>query len=154
MIKDKDKYSLAKKSSLIEDFNLSVGSNENELQNNLLPDLDYKVLILVSDGDVCDLDATLNQILRANSLPVSLIIIGVGQEKMELNRTVFETKFLRKNSQGGFVRDFVRFLHLADYTDGKMNIDRETFLKKAVEDLPMQIVEFFRLRGIDPFWES
>lgn len=116
---------------------LKDGKKTGNDPNQVPLDLDYKVIVLVTDGDVCDLDATLHQVLRANSLPVSLIIVGVGQEALNLNKTVFETKFLRKNAQGGYVRDFVRFLHLADYTDDKMSVDRESFVKKALKDLPM-----------------
>lgn len=113
-------------------------------------ELDYKTIILITDGDVCDVEAALHQVMRANALPISIIIIGVGTEPMTLNRKLFNTAYLKKNAEGGMIRNFIKFVHLHDYVDSHMKFNAEAMVKAVFRDLPMQIVKFYQIRGIDP----
>jgi hypothetical protein len=38
----------------------------------------YFILLIITDGAIMDLDQTINAIVRASRLPLSLIIVGVG----------------------------------------------------------------------------
>jgi hypothetical protein len=40
----------------------------------------YNVLMILTDGVIMDMGQTKDQIVRASSLPLSIIIIGVGNE--------------------------------------------------------------------------
>ena len=40
----------------------------------------YYILLLLTDGLINDMDNTIDQIVRATSLPISIIIVGVGNE--------------------------------------------------------------------------
>jgi len=42
--------------------------------------LNYTVLLILTDGVIHDMDATISQIVKASSLPMSVIIVGVGTE--------------------------------------------------------------------------
>jgi hypothetical protein len=66
-----------------------ISRQETNKTNANMLEQDYKTIILITDGDVCDIDATLHQVVRANALPISLIIIGVGDEPMKLNKKLF-----------------------------------------------------------------
>lgn len=40
----------------------------------------YYTLLILTDGIINDMDATIDQIVRGSSLPLSIIIVGVGGE--------------------------------------------------------------------------
>lgn len=40
----------------------------------------YSVLIIITDGEIHDMDKTIDLIIRSGALPLSIIIIGVGNE--------------------------------------------------------------------------
>ena len=43
----------------------------------------YFVLLMITDGIITDMEATKNAIVRASSLPLSIIIVGVGDADFE-----------------------------------------------------------------------
>ena len=40
----------------------------------------YFILLLITDGVINDLQKTIDEVVRGSSLPLSIIIVGVGQE--------------------------------------------------------------------------
>lgn len=114
-----------------------------------LPPLKYKVIVLLTDGDVCDPENVLNELIRANSLPVSIIVVGIGEEKMDMNEKIFSKSFLQEKSAGGIVRDFLKFFYWKDFL--KLKKGSRQFLRDCFSELPMQIVRFYKMRGIVPF---
>jgi len=40
----------------------------------------YQVLLILTDGCIHDIEETINEIINAEKLPISIIIIGVGKE--------------------------------------------------------------------------
>ena len=38
----------------------------------------YTVLLIITDGVIHDMDATINEVVRGSNLPLSIIIVGVG----------------------------------------------------------------------------
>lgn len=44
---------------------------------------DYHILLILTDGVIHDLEATIDVIVESSALPVSIIIIGVGDEVMK-----------------------------------------------------------------------
>jgi vacuolar-type H+-ATPase subunit F/Vma7 len=40
----------------------------------------YYIFLILTDGLINDMDATIDEIVRATSLPISIIIVGVGSE--------------------------------------------------------------------------
>lgn len=39
----------------------------------------YYVLIILTDGDIDDYDLTVEKIIEASSLPLSIVIVGLGE---------------------------------------------------------------------------
>ena len=54
-----------------------VGTVEEQVKKN---EKTYNVLMIMTDGEISDMVQTKDQIVRASSLPLSIIIIGVGNE--------------------------------------------------------------------------
>lgn len=40
----------------------------------------YHILLILTDGEIHDMEETKNIIIKASSLPLSIIIVGVGNE--------------------------------------------------------------------------
>lgn len=41
----------------------------------------YLILMVLTDGDISDMQATMNEIVKAAELPLSLLIIGIGDHE-------------------------------------------------------------------------
>ena len=59
----------------------SAGLARNNMDANLSH---YTVLLIITDGVINDKQETINGIVRASRLPVSIIIVGVGDEDFSL----------------------------------------------------------------------
>ena len=55
----------------------------------------YYVLLIITDGEITDMDETKRAIVSASNLPMSIIIVGVGENRdfssMEGQLTSFKT---------------------------------------------------------------
>ena len=43
----------------------------------------YEILLILTDGDITDMDETTDAIVEACDLPISIIIVGIGSDKFE-----------------------------------------------------------------------
>ena len=43
----------------------------------------YYILMIVTDGSIDDLEETIDQIVKASFLPLSIIIVGVGDDNFD-----------------------------------------------------------------------
>jgi len=41
---------------------------------------DYVILLIITDGIIYDMEKTIDEIVRGSSLPLSIIIVGVGDD--------------------------------------------------------------------------
>merc|ERR1719510_854495 len=75
----------------------------------------YFVLLILTDGIITDLDATLQSIIAASDLPMSIIIIGVGEEDFSVMEALdSDDKLLRANGRVAS-RDIVQFVELRKF---------------------------------------
>ena len=57
-----------------------------EICRNRLSEKMYNILVIITDGEIHDMSRTKELIVAASKLPLSIIIIGVGNEGFELMR--------------------------------------------------------------------
>lgn len=105
----------------------------------------YGVLIIITDGEVKDMDQTIQAIIEAAELPMSVILIGVGNANFDdLSRLDGNKEKLRSNANVSPSRDIVTFVPYK-------TIPNITLLSEAIlSELPHQIVNYFRMRNIAP----
>ena len=48
------------------------------MKNNIDDNFKYHILLIISDGEIDDLQSTINSIIESSKYPLSIIIIGVG----------------------------------------------------------------------------
>ena len=108
--------------------------------------LKYNVLMILTDGMIDDIDETINQIVQGSSLPLSIIIIGVGRADFTNMNILDADDNLLTDSRGvKAVRDIVQFVPFLNY---ESNPDR--LAQEVLAEIPRQIIDFYRQNNLDP----
>ena len=50
--------------------------------------MSYNIFLILTDGEIHDMDKTKELIVEASELPLSIIIIGVGNEKFKMMKAL------------------------------------------------------------------
>jgi hypothetical protein len=109
----------------------------------------YTVLLLLTDGQCCDIDDTTRAIVEASVLPLSIVIVGVGGADFSA------MDFLDADGQalkwGGKVaaRDIVQFVPFRKYAAYGAGAG-SMLAKEVLKEIPGQLVAAFTTRGIMP----
>jgi len=112
----------------------------------------YDILLIITDGIINDMDNTIAAIIEASKLPMSIIIVGVGDADFTLMDALdSDNKRLGSPQLGYAERDIVQFVPFRDFVNtGTREIDQYTFAKSLLEEIPAQVIQFFESRGISP----
>ncbi|KAI9359959.1 Copine-domain-containing protein [Zopfochytrium polystomum] len=112
--------------------------------------LHYGILLLITDGLITDLDMTLNALVTAASLPLSIVVVGVGNEDFSMMQVLDGddddgegVSGWRSRAVGGKARDIVQFVAMREVGGDPFALARET-----LAEIPGQFMEFVRMRGI------
>ncbi|CAL4142232.1 unnamed protein product [Meganyctiphanes norvegica] len=113
----------------------------------------YFVLLIVTDGLIKDLPATKHALVKASYLPMSVIIVAVGNEdfsKME----ILDGDDQRLSSDGKYaVRDIVQFVELRRHLHkggGSNHLSQALLAKEVLAEIPRQMLSWMKSRNIHP----
>ena len=118
---------------------------EFHIKNKLL--YNYFVLLIITDGQISDIEDTIDEVVRCSILPVSIIIVGVGSEDFkEMERLDADINPLySKKFQRPMTRDIVQFVPFKKYFANPSELARQT-----LAELPRQFIDYMTARGIPP----
>jgi hypothetical protein len=104
-------------------------------------------LLILTDGEIHDMDKTKDLIVEASGLPLSIIIIGVGNEKFKLMKQLDSDKAILRNSRGQAAqRDIVQFVKYSKHAkDGSHKLS-----EKVLAELPDQFIRYMNMKGLKP----
>ncbi|XP_062326853.1 copine-3-like isoform X1 [Osmerus eperlanus] len=120
---------------------LAVGGAQ---QNNASQ---YFVLLILTDGEITDLDQTRDAIVAASRLPMSIIIIGVGEADFKAMEMLDGDDGVLKSLSGESVaRDIVQFVPFRQFS----NAPKEALAQSVLAEVPNQLVSYFKMRKLDP----
>lgn len=111
--------------------------------------LEYFVLLILTDGCIMDMQNTVNAIVQASRLPLSLLIVGVGDEDFTSMEVLDGDEQRLKSSTGQLAaRDLVQFVPFRDGDLGGGGRKRqrdaaEELASELLAELPGQLVEFY-----------
>ena len=110
----------------------------------------YFVLLILTDGAITDFEETKSAIVAASELPMSIIIVGVGDADFSAMEGLDSDKGLLRSQRGTACRDIVQFVEMRRfrYSDGSW--DREGLAREVLAEVPNQVVKWMTLRGIKP----
>lgn len=98
----------------------------------------YQTLLILTDGEIHDMDKTIDLIVSATELPLSIIIVGVGEADFS-NMNQLDGDNGLYNSKGQRARrDIVQFV---PFREVKYNPDY--LAKQLLAELPEQVVQYF-----------
>jgi hypothetical protein len=108
---------------------------------------EYYVLLIITDGEITDLDQTIDSIVQASALALSIIIVGVGgADFASMDRLDSDDSLLVSPiSQQMAKRDIVQFVPFRDCRN-----NGPLLAEKVLHEVPGQLVSYMSSKGILP----
>ncbi|TRY91499.1 hypothetical protein DNTS_029474 [Danionella cerebrum] len=107
----------------------------------------YFVLLIITDGEITDLDQTRQAIVNSSKLPMSIIIVGVGEADFKAMEFLDGDNGVLKSLTGEPVaRDIVQFVPFKQFA----NAPKEALSQSVLAEVPNQLVTYFKLRNLPP----
>lgn len=85
----------------------------------------YSILMMLTDGSICDMEETMRVIEEAASLPISLIIIGLGEEDYSSMEVLDCGEGSAKGVDFNPMRDVVQFVPYRKYANNAKLLAKE-----------------------------
>ena len=117
---------------------------EREIEEGQL--YNYHIIMILTDGMIDDMAETKDSLVAASFLPISVIIIGIGNgdfTKMDILDA--DVSPLYDSTGRKADRDLVQFV---PYNQFKNN--PQQLAEQVLEEIPRQVVEYFQHKGIEP----
>lgn len=107
----------------------------------------YFVLLIITDGVLTDTQETIDALVRASDLPLSILIVGVGNADFKQMEILDADNGHRLESSTGRVatRDIVQFVPIREVQGGQVSV-----VQALLEELPGQFLTYMRCRNIKP----
>jgi hypothetical protein len=108
----------------------------------------YYILLILTDGNINDMNQTRDKIVEASYLPLSIIIVGIGNANFELMDVLDGDKYPLTNTKGELrKRDIVQFVKFEDFKKNNA-VDYGTDLTEEVlKEIPTQVEEYYENCG-------
>ena len=106
----------------------------------------YTILLIITDGVINDMDATIKHIVDLSTEPLSIIIVGVGDADFG-NMEVLDADDKPLVSRGKqMARDIVQFVPFRDF----QNSHYSALAAEVLAEIPEQVTSYMRARQINP----
>jgi len=110
----------------------------NDTKQSFIEDpYNYCFFMIITDGIIHDMQKTIDLLVEASSLPMSIVIVGVGNEDFSKMRQLDDAdvidSFGRKPK-----RDIVRFVEHNKFKHNRIALSKET-----LEEIPEQVTSFY-----------
>jgi len=99
----------------------------------------YTILLILTDGSVSDVNKTVTALEAVSDAPLSVVVIGIGTADFRGMRFIDDG---RPNSKTRDIAQFVEF--------NKHSSSVASFTENALQELPEQLVGYFKSQGIAP----
>ena len=122
---------------------LQTTNNIIKAENNKLK---YHILMILTDGMIDDVDNTINELVNGSFLPLSVIIIGIGNTDFSAMK-VLDADENPLISSGGVkaARDLVQFVPFL-----KFESDPQRLAQEVLAEIPNQILQYYEMNNLDP----
>jgi hypothetical protein len=108
--------------------------------------MNYNILMILTDGIIDDLDETIDSLVEASYLPISVIIIGIGDADFS-NMNILDADdepLIDKNGRKAD-RDLVQFVPFK-----KFSYNGQLLAQEVLEEIPRQVIEYYQHQKMPP----
>ena len=124
-----------------------VISNINYDLKNRKKENHYYILLILTDGVINDIQETKDLIVEASYLPLSIVIIGIGNEDFTNMEDLDGDENSVRNSRGEkWKRDIVQFIEFNKFKKKYLIIGTD-FAEEVLKEIPRQINEYYERCG-------
>lgn len=110
------------------------------------------MLLIITDGIISDMHQTKHAIINASALPISIIIVGVGNADFEAMDEL-DSDEVRLSVDGRYAeRDIVQFVPLNKFLShhGPYIKSQTDLAKEVLEEIPYQLTSYMKSHGYKP----
>ena len=106
----------------------------------------YHILLILTDGVINDMNETIDCLVEASMLPLSVIIVGIGRADFSNMDTLDADEAPLVDSKGRrSVRDLVQFVPFYKFEN-----DGKRLAEQVLEEVPKQVVDYFKFINMPP----
>ncbi|XGW30831.1 hypothetical protein V3C99_009637, partial [Haemonchus contortus] len=114
----------------------------------------YQIFLIITDGAISDMSNTKRAIINASYLPLSIIIVGVGDEDFSSMNELDSDDMMLSHDGKTAQRDIVQFVALRDFYCGSFEVENEHIMnmlaKEVLAEVPQQLVSYMERNGVVP----
>ncbi|RWS30816.1 copine-5-like isoform X4 [Leptotrombidium deliense] len=112
----------------------------------------YFILLIITDGIICDMQQTKHAIIIASHLPMSIIIVGVGNADFSAMDELDSDDVILNVDGHNAARDIVQFVPINRYLsrDGSSIRSQVELAREVLYEVPDQIVSYMVSKGFKP----
>lgn len=115
-------------------------------RNYQISPFNYSIFLLLTDGEIQDMPETIDCIVEGSFLPMSIVIVGIGNEDFSNMEVLDGDDEGLVDSQGRtWMRDIVQFVPF-----GQFQGDAILLREQVLEEIPGQVTSFYRSIGLKP----
>ncbi|KAH7474870.1 hypothetical protein KRP22_003453 [Phytophthora ramorum] len=108
--------------------------------------LKYFVLLIITDGAIMDMQQTIDELVEASTLPLSIVIVAVGNADFTaMNALDADDKLLVDSRRRRAARDIVQFVPFNQFRRNPARLAKET-----LAEIPTQVLQYYNMKGIQP----
>ncbi|XP_063778435.1 copine-4 [Pseudophryne corroboree] len=116
-------------------------------ENHTMEAMQYFILLILTDGVITDMADTREAIVHASHLPMSVIIVGVGNADFsDMQMLDGDDGILRSPKGEPVLRDIVQFVPFRNFK----HASPAALAKSVLAEVPNQVVDFYNGKGIKP----
>ncbi|KAM9851543.1 copine-4 [Aulostomus maculatus] len=109
--------------------------------------MQYFILLILTDGVITDMADTREAIVRASHLPMSVIIVGIGNADFtDMQMLDGDDGILRSPKGEPVLRDIVQFVPFRNFK----HASPAALAKTVLAEVPNQVVDYYNSKGIKP----
>lgn len=121
---------------------IKIASEANVDQSNQ----QYFILLILTNGQINDMQSTVASVIKGSKVPLSIVIIGIGQENFE-NMHILDADENPLIDEDGVKmdRDIVQFVPFRNFAGSSRALNKE-----VLAEIPREIVNYFKKASIIP----
>ena len=108
----------------------------------------YYILLMLTDGAITDMIETVNCIVEASKLPLSIVIVGIGEDDFE-NMNILDDDIKPLVNSFGEIRkrDIVQFVKFNTFKEKNAIDNGKELAEEVLKEIPRQIEEYYKFCG-------